>query len=63
MKTEEDFKPIAEDTIRKYMESCLCKTTPEENVNALTALIGVALHHLELCTSKEQFSFYMGLDE
>lgn len=62
MKTEDDFKPIADESIKKYIKLCSCET-PEEKVDALTAFIAVALNELELCTSEEQYALYMGLDK
>jgi ADP-heptose:LPS heptosyltransferase len=61
-KTEDDFKPLADELIKKYINLCLCET-PEEKVDAITAFIASALKELELCTSKEQYAFYMGLDK
>lgn len=60
MRTEDDFKPIADELIKKHIKLCSC--TPEEKVNAITAFIAAALNELESCTSKEQYAFYMGLD-
>ena len=44
MKTEDDFKPIADESIKKYIKLCSCET-PEEKVDALMRSLHL-LHQL-----------------
>ncbi|QIQ22508.1 hypothetical protein [Zophobihabitans entericus] len=61
IRKEGDFLSLSELHVASYLDS-LRFENEEEKVNAITALINVALNELEKSTCKNNYLRYLGLD-